>query len=171
MFFLGLAEAVRAQDELGWTAAFEGRWSSQWIVIQDRHFANNNLRQTGRRWLTALIKKLWEVAWDLWEHRNGIHQDNLEAAQRRTNQALIREEYIKGAAGLEGFDRCLFHKPLEDRLSAPLMSQNAWVRRIQAARIRAEYNETSRAARALENLRRLLTQLRHQPRGPRPEAE
>jgi hypothetical protein len=25
-----------------------------------------------KRWVATLIKKLWTVSWDMWEHRNGI---------------------------------------------------------------------------------------------------
>jgi len=32
-------------------------------------------RKTGKRWLTALIQKMWKVAWDLWEHRNGVRHE------------------------------------------------------------------------------------------------
>jgi hypothetical protein len=37
--------------------------------------------RTGRRWATAVIEKLWNIAWDIWEHRNGIlhRQENLVA--------------------------------------------------------------------------------------------
>jgi hypothetical protein len=168
---LGLPQALAEQDGIGWTAAFEGRWSKKWIDIQNRHFKNNRIRRTGRRWLTALIKKLWQVAWDLWEQRNGINQENQEAWQRLANQTIIRDEYGQGTIGLEGYDRCLFNKPMANRLEAPLFNQEAWIRRVQAARVRSEHNSTNRAARALENLRLLLTQLRHAPRIPRPAAE
>ena len=59
---LGLSQAVATQDAIGWGVAIEGRWSLKWIEIQDRHFTNNSIRRTGRRWLTALIKKLWLIA-------------------------------------------------------------------------------------------------------------
>lgn len=168
---LGLPQAIAEQDAIGWTAAFEGRWSTKWIDIQNRHFKNNDIQRSGRRWLTAMIKKLWSVAWDLWEQRNGIHQENLLAVTRLKNATTIRDEYGLGSIGLEGFDRCLFNKQMEDRLSAPLFRQDAWIQRVQAARIRAEYNSTNRATRALEQLRSLLIQLRHTPRGPRPDGE
>ena len=141
------------------------------VGLEDRHFKNNSIRRSGRRWLTALIKKLWQVAWDLWEQRNGINQENQQAIQRLANQGIIRDEYGQGTIGLEGFNRCLFNKSMDDRLSAPLFRQEAWIRRVRAARSRAEYNSTNRTSRALENLRSLLIQLRHPPREPRPAAE
>jgi hypothetical protein len=24
-----------------------------------------------KRWIMTLIKKLWEISWNMWEHRNG----------------------------------------------------------------------------------------------------
>ncbi len=26
--------------------------------------------------MVALIKKLWDIAWDMWEHRNGVLHDS-----------------------------------------------------------------------------------------------
>ena len=81
-----------------------GPWSKKWMDIQERYYKNNRIRWTGRRWLTALIKKLWLVAWDFWEHQNGINQENQEALQQLANQDTIRDEYGQGSIGLKGFD-------------------------------------------------------------------
>ena len=161
---LGLQSAIEAQDIIGWHSAVEGRWSVKWEIIQDRHFKNNSLKRTGRRWLAAIIRKLWITAWDLWEHRNGVQQEVKKAARRAANRVIIQDEYGQGTIGLEGYDACLFNKPLLVRLSETLDKQDAWIRRIQSARIRAADNIPRRRQQAMDNLRLLLARLGHQPR-------
>ena len=43
-----------------------------WEQAQEAYYKWYRSRKSARRWTTALIQKLWNVAWDLWEHRNGI---------------------------------------------------------------------------------------------------
>ena len=161
---LGLQKAVEVQDAMGWDAAFEGRWATNWVEIQGRHFKNNQLQRTGLRWLTAVIRKVWLIAWALWEHRNGVQEEVKNAARSVWNKATIRDEYGLGVIGLAGYDTCLFNKLLVDRLKDTLSHQEAWIRRVQAARIRAQDSLPQRQQRALENFRQLLTQLGHAPR-------
>jgi hypothetical protein len=168
---LGLQTAIEVQDAMGWDAAFEGRWANNWVDIQNRHFKNNQLRRTGLRWLTAVIRKLWLIAWDLWEHRNGVQDEVRMAARRLRNKATLQEEYGLGVVGLAGYDQCLFNKSLADRLKDHLSRQEAWIRRVQAARIRARDSLPQRQQRALENFRRILTRLGHTPRLPEVKEE
>ena len=73
-------------------------------------------RNTGRRWLAALIEFLWNTAWDLWEHRNG-HQARRAAAQEQAAlRHSIQEEYDRGTLGLPRPVQDLFQRPLEFRL-------------------------------------------------------
>jgi hypothetical protein len=36
----------------------------------------------GKRWAIALIQKLWDTAWDLWEQRNGILHEQEKIVSR-----------------------------------------------------------------------------------------
>jgi hypothetical protein len=38
-----------------------------WIWLESHH--------SGKRWLLALLMKIWDVLWDQWEHLNGILND------------------------------------------------------------------------------------------------
>jgi len=67
-----LEEALREQNSIGWNRFFEGWLSPQWELVQQRHYARTKSNKSGRRWVIALIQKLWDVAWDLWEHQNEV---------------------------------------------------------------------------------------------------
>jgi hypothetical protein len=53
-----------------------------------KHYINIGERKTGKRWISSLIKKLWEIAWDLWEHRNGVLHDKINGY---ANQSLTEK--------------------------------------------------------------------------------
>ena len=60
----------------------------------------------------AIIKKLQEVAWDMWEHRNGVLHKQPDKHRRRLDlveaNAAIEKEWERGQQGLLTKDRFLF---------------------------------------------------------------
>jgi hypothetical protein len=98
--FPGLQDALNKQDLLGWRAVFEGCWAAEWVDIQDCYFKWQDKRNSGRRWLVAIIQKLWDVAWDLWDQRNHhIHQ--IDTTQRDSQlRQDIQDEFSQGFLGL-----------------------------------------------------------------------
>jgi hypothetical protein len=78
-----LIELVNSQTAIGWNGPFEGWFSVHWSVAQQDYLSSIRSRQSGRRWLISLIKKLWDVSWDFWAHCNGVvhnHAQTLPAA-------------------------------------------------------------------------------------------
>jgi hypothetical protein len=55
-------------------------------------------RRTGLRWLTALIQKLWDVAWDMWDHRNRVLHDQENWSHATLQIQQITDEFAKGSA-------------------------------------------------------------------------
>lgn len=110
----GLSVAIQKQHRLGWTAAFEGRWATEFVAIQDRYFRFMNMRRTGKRWLVSVIKKLWDIAWSLWQHRNRIQERVREAKLREKLKAQAVETFNTGSYGLHPASRRLFtHKTID----------------------------------------------------------
>jgi hypothetical protein len=64
----GLLQAIQAQDCLDWLAFFEGCIAEEWAGVQHAHFLWLGRRNIGKRWATSMVVKLWEIAWDLWDH-------------------------------------------------------------------------------------------------------
>ena len=56
----GLLQAINAQDQIGWLAFLEGCIAVKWAGVQDAHFLWLGGRNTGKRWATSLLVKLWE---------------------------------------------------------------------------------------------------------------
>jgi hypothetical protein len=72
------------QTEMGWKHFFEGRLHHRWREHMTTHYKNTGERKSGKRWISALIRKLWEIAWDLWEHRNGVLHDRINGYANQT---------------------------------------------------------------------------------------
>jgi len=63
---------LQAQSAVGWGKFFEGWVVSQWTEQQNRYYKIIRSHRTGRCWTIAILQKLWNIAWDMWEHRNSI---------------------------------------------------------------------------------------------------
>jgi hypothetical protein len=172
----GLDEAVRQQDRIGWQAAFEGCWAKEWRQAQDKYIARQRSRYTSKRWLIAVIKKLWEIAWDLWDKRNRIMHDKELEQQHGKLRHDIRMEFLAGFRGLSTSVRALYKNiTVKHILDKHPSTQQAWLVRIRSARGMAQtYNsQQARATRRAQDadressrsaLREWLKEVREGPR-------
>jgi hypothetical protein len=88
-----LPAVVQKQDAIGWQSFLEGRPSVGWSEVQHRYYEFLDGRRTGLRWLTALIQKLWDVAWDMWDHRNRVLHDQEHSVARDLQIQQITDEF------------------------------------------------------------------------------
>jgi hypothetical protein len=95
--FYALPAVVQKQDAIGWQSFLEGRPSVGWSEVQHRYYEFLDSRRTGLRWLTALIQKLWDVAWDMWDHRNRVlHDQNIRShATYRFNRLQMSSPQVQ----------------------------------------------------------------------------
>jgi hypothetical protein len=70
--FFGLVATVHLQDKLGWWAFIEGAPCKGWAETQQCYYEFIGSRWMGQHWLSAVIRKMWDTSWDMWEHHNGI---------------------------------------------------------------------------------------------------
>ena len=136
----GVHAAIDIQNDIGWENFFEGCIAKEWEYTQIVYYEWCRSKKSGRRWTTALIQKLWDIAWDLWEYRNGIvhSSENAEILHNmaETNGA-IRTQYLRGPHGLAQHDHSLFRESIEDILSASILYRQKWLKRVETARDRA----------------------------------
>jgi hypothetical protein len=91
-----LRTAVHHQDEIGWYNFLMGRISVKWHAVQHWYYEWLGKSNTGRKWAVALIKKIFKVSWDMWDHRNDVRLNTTTCAKfRRINalNALILNKY------------------------------------------------------------------------------
>jgi hypothetical protein len=71
VYLLGL------QDSIGSRQFFEGWLHSEWELLQEKYYKEINSRCSAKRWTIAVITRMWEIAWDIWEYRNEVlHKEN-----------------------------------------------------------------------------------------------
>jgi hypothetical protein len=132
--------ALLTQDSIGWANFFEGCIAQEWEAIQEAYFHWCRSRKTGRRWTASLIQKLWDISWDLWEHRIGIVHDRKNEAILYNMTAVdqeIRTQFHRGPHGLHLRDQQLFAGTLQDILGASVFYHQRWLHRAETARARA----------------------------------
>jgi hypothetical protein len=145
----GLNTLVLAQDSIGWKNFLEGGVLQGWAAKQQEYFEWLQRRNTGKRWITQLIKKLWEISWNMWEQRNGELKNPESPASLREHarlDATISREY-EDQTTLTIRDRRWFRRPKEILFTEPLEYKQQWTESVNMARARfARRNHTSTQA-------------------------
>jgi Reverse transcriptase (RNA-dependent DNA polymerase) len=123
---------VLHQDHQGWNNFFMGLPSNGWADLQQQYFHRTASLKSGRRWLTAIIRKQWSIAWDIWDYRNSVvHHKDFGTAAAVMKHAL-RAEYAKGVASTDM--REFFKVSLQLLLQRSIQHQAEWLWRVQTAR-------------------------------------
>jgi hypothetical protein len=136
----GIREATIEQDNIGWYNFLLGRLSSRWADSQQRYLESIKKCNSGRRWTIAILDKIWDILWDMWEHRNGIVHDPNHPRRQAMQQMLqmeVQEVYEEGSDTLLSRDRLLFSKPLDTLQPGSEIEMRQWLSSVLLARQRA----------------------------------
>ena len=127
---------LQEQNEIGWFNFLQGRLSLEWRAKQEAYYKAMGLRRTGRRWIEALIKKLWEISWTMWDHRNKVLHDNDRHKELGNYELglMVRKEYDKGGRDLAPRMKYLLAADLQEVLGYSVSKKKRWLRSVQAAR-------------------------------------
>jgi hypothetical protein len=156
-----LRDLIQEQSNIGWQNFFEGWIPSGWEEAQHAFYTLIRSHRTGRRWTICLIKKLWNVAWDMWEHRNGVlhQQDNsVTMAEIIHLDRKVRSLHFQlKNASISTQDKYLLSISLEMLLAKDSIYKNTWLSQAQVALAVYRRMDWANSARAmLRNMRRVL---------------
>jgi hypothetical protein len=129
-----------------------------WTEVQEAYYRSLGSRRTGLRWTVAIINKLWDIAWDLWEQRNSILHDKEYQEQLQNLPGINNEvwyQYQKGGATLPSRLRFLFEGPLEELLETSMKYKQKGLRSVMVAR-RAADKRGAAQDQSLQGSRQLL---------------
>ena len=119
-----------SQDMIGWDYILEGVFSIEWATAQQQHLSSLGRLTTGHTWLVRLIRRLWEIAWNTWSHRNSVATtSNNKRKHEQLSQQLLSE--LETANDL----RSSLHIPSDLSDAIPHMSldsKSAWIDHIRA---------------------------------------
>ncbi len=144
-----VSSAFDIQSDIGWNLLLEGWIAYEREFLQSSHYALIGSRKSGRRWLIQVIKKLWLVSWDMWEHRNGVlhNSDNTQLqSQTQIANEKIRQLYSSAIQSLPpSLDRYLTALPMQEILTKTLTYKQTWIH-TTIALLNQRFTEGRRAA-------------------------
>ena len=138
----GLQRALLEQDTIGWYSFLMGKVSIRWQAVQQKYFEWLKRRNTGKAWVKALILKVWQISWSMWDHRNDVRLNTTSPSDRRAIEDFnrkIREEFSLGLDGIGHRDQHWFAKPLAHVLEYDKEHKAQWLASVDLARYRFTY--------------------------------
>ena len=111
--------------------------SVEWARVQQQYYDWLGIQKTGRRWAIAVIKRLWQTSWDMWDNRNEFIHSTPMAAD--LNGAVLLDEAIKkecqlGNDGLPEAVKRTFPVDVNTLLVQPLIQRKHWFILVRASR-------------------------------------
>ena len=156
----GVNDLIQEQDKIGWRAFLEGCIVKNWAAKQQEYYTWLKRRNTGKRWATTLIKKMWEISWNMWEQRNGELTNPESLASLREHARLdarISHKY-NDILTIAIKDRRWLRRPKEVVATESIAYKQQWLESVSLARARFARRQPThlRVQRAV--LRRFLQQ-------------
>jgi hypothetical protein len=133
----GVNNIVLDQDAVGWQAFLEGGVLHACPAKQQEYYNWIKGRNTGKRWITILIKKLWEISWNMWEQHNGEVNNPESPASSQEHawlDALITTNY-EDVSTFARKDRCWFRRLKEVLFTEFLEYKHQWLESVGLAHI------------------------------------
>jgi len=127
------------QTKIGWDRLLDGWLSQYWRSQQEKSWSQVRSRKSSRRWTSALIKKLWDISWDMWDHRNQeLHSGGIEHQQilHLAVDDQIHQAYEGGAQQLPRDALHLIQTPKATVLQYPLELKQLWLESVHVAQKR-----------------------------------
>jgi len=128
---------------IGADRLIEGWIPLVWHLEQEQYWSHIKTHKSSKRWTSELIKKLWDVAWDLWDQRNeALHNDttNQDILDSNANNQ-IRYIYQHGSTTLPRDALHLIRASLDVQLQKPLATKLLWLQSVQTAQDRKKCHE------------------------------
>lgn len=127
-----IRNAVDQQHNIGWQHMVEGWMCLEWEGgLQQAYLMSIGSTRMGRCCVVVLIRKLWMIAWDLWEHRNEVlyNQENLVSAQMAEKlDRDIQRTYCRAVSVLSHTrDNYLLTAPVSQLLTRSIPCKQAWL--------------------------------------------
>jgi len=121
---------AQEQTILGWELMMEGVISKQWRETQASYWKTYKSRKSSKRWTTALIQKLLQIAWDMWQHQNhAFHQSELNKSTILESNANthLRAIYDLGSGSVPIAARILWKRTKKELIALPLAYKQQWI--------------------------------------------
>jgi hypothetical protein len=148
---------IQDQNKIGWNGILEGCLGKHWIVQQGKYYSKHKIKKREEKWATLVVRRLWKIAWALWEHRNDKEHTNDKEKEYTELQMAVEEEIAKGWSDLQDADFMFTEDELNKARGKNLAYKRAWLRNVQGRRTAAQLDPQQREMQAMRrNMYRFL---------------
>jgi hypothetical protein len=154
-------KAYQDQDLIGWDQFRRGRVSKKWEDAQELWLVSvsTKWKRSSALWLQRLIAAIWEMSFQIWEHRNSVLHHPLhpwKQAAIQDREQRIKDEFRNySASQYLPSDRRLFLSSAAHMLQHHSAAhQEQWLESIAMARMRktqTRYTSLSSSSRLMRN--------------------
>lgn len=123
------------QQQQGTHKVLFGWWAEGWAEIQQAYYVSLSRKTTGKRWLSRLIRKQWEIAWDLWRHRLGVAATPDSFSLARAHESInvaIQDAFTRLSASNYQPLRRWFKQPIHVVQQQHLAFKQDWLSMVQS---------------------------------------
>ena len=130
------------QSMIGWGNLVTGQIAPGWREIQNRYIKAHNTKIDLERWTHAFVRKLWQVAWDVWDYRNHILHESITKQHERENTQLIYQIKREIETGLptQGLHHFRGVVSLEKLQKLPTCAKQQWLESVRIFRLNTTNN-------------------------------
>jgi len=124
------------QTHIGWDRLLDGWLLQYWWNQQEKIWSQVWSRKSSRQWTSVLIQKLWDISWDMWDHRNKELHSGGPYQQQILHSAAdnqITWVYDGRAQQLPQDALHLLRTPKETVLQYTLESKQLWLESVHMA--------------------------------------
>ena len=135
---LDVARDFENQTNIGWLQALIGLTEGSWDEIQNMHLQLLEKKTTGKRWISYLLRKLWDTAWYFWSFWN--HTLHATDIPRKTEILDMIDKKVtlhinKGITGLPSHFHFMFPTSIHTLINCPVRQCLSWMASTSSARI------------------------------------
>lgn len=149
---IGMGRVIRHQNRITWKRFVDGFWSTGWRILQQRYMTNIKDKRSALLLMSKTQRKIWHVAWSLWEHRNDILHNEGDKEHKKAvedQNILVLEEWATGLDTLPQRYAGLFRGTLEEKIALSFQRKQQWLSSVWHARRRVDgfvlFDETNSA--------------------------
>jgi hypothetical protein len=94
-----VTDIIHYQNNIGWNGFIEGIISDYWQNQQEEYYQHIQSKKSGLQWEIKIIRKLWIIAWEIWQHRNTKEHDNDIGREKTKLIQAVQEAIDRGGEG------------------------------------------------------------------------
>jgi len=129
-------EWLEAQGEVGWHGMLDGWLALPWHLEQEWYWSQIQSQKSIQHYMPKLIKKCWDVAWDMWnQHTEVLHsspENQVNILESKVDDQ-IWAVYELGSLVLLCNVFCMLQALISQQLQKPLATKQQWLESIYLA--------------------------------------